>query len=79
MARPALYGTAADFRLGYLPAGELKQQCDAMCRFGVDHTVLLKLAKQITGPRSTQPVTTTIGRNNSWHYKPAGSPSWTVT
>lgn len=45
MARPALYSTAEEFRLGYLPAGELKQQCDAMCRFGVDHTVLLKLAK----------------------------------
>ena len=45
MARPALYSTAEDFRLGYLPAGELKQHCDAMCRFGVDHLVLLKIAK----------------------------------
>jgi len=45
MARPALYGDAETFRLGYLPAGELKTQCDAICRFGVDRSVLLKLAK----------------------------------
>ncbi len=45
MARPALYSKGEEFRLGYLPAGELKENCDAMCRFGVDHTVLLKIAR----------------------------------
>jgi type II restriction enzyme len=45
MLRPGLKGGEDVFRLGYLPSGELKAQCDAMCRFGVDRSVLLKLAK----------------------------------
>ena len=45
MTRPALLSEAKTFQLGYLPAGELKAQCDAMCRFGVDRSVLLKVAK----------------------------------
>jgi type II restriction enzyme len=45
MLRPALQGGDDAFRLGYLPSGELKEQCDALCRFGVDRSVLLKLAR----------------------------------
>jgi len=45
MLRPALQGGGDLFRLGYLPSGELKAQCDAMCRFGEDRSVLLKLAR----------------------------------
>lgn len=45
MVRPGLQGGCDAFRLGYLPAGELKEQCDALCRFGVDSSVLLKLAR----------------------------------
>lgn len=45
MLRPALQGGSNAFRLGYLPSGELKAQCDALCRFGVDRSVLLKLAR----------------------------------
>lgn len=45
MARPALSEAQDLFSLGYLPAGELKQHCDAMCKFGEDHTVLLKIAR----------------------------------
>lgn len=45
MARPALSSGAGGFLLGYLPAGELKQHCEAMCRFGVDRSVLLKIAR----------------------------------
>lgn len=45
MLRPALHDTQERFRLGYLPSGELKAQCDAMCKFGEDHTVLLKIAR----------------------------------
>jgi type II restriction enzyme len=45
MVRPSLQSSAQDFSLGYLPAGELRQQCDAMCRFGVDRNVLWKIAK----------------------------------
>lgn len=45
MLRPGLRGGEDVFRLGYLPSGELKEQCDALCRYGVDRSVLLKLAK----------------------------------
>ena len=45
MVRPSLNDDDQRFALGYLPAGELQQNCDAMCRFGVDHTVLLKIAR----------------------------------
>jgi type II restriction enzyme len=45
MLRPGLRGGEDVFRLGYLPSGELKAQCDALCRYGVDRSVLLKLAR----------------------------------
>lgn len=45
MLRPALKSSTKEFRLGYLPAGELRRHCDAMCQFGVDRDVLLKIAK----------------------------------
>lgn len=45
MLRPALQGAGNQFRLGYLPSGELKDQCDALCRFGENRSVLLKLAR----------------------------------
>ena len=45
MMRPALYSHAKTFQLGYLPSGELKSHCDAMCRFGADRSVLLKIAR----------------------------------
>jgi type II restriction enzyme len=45
MKRPAFNAADDDFLLGYLPASELKQQCDALCRFGLDRDVLLKIAK----------------------------------
>ncbi|ABD71896.1 hypothetical protein Rfer_4209 [Rhodoferax ferrireducens T118] len=45
MLRPAMQGGGDSFRLGYLPSGELRQQCDALCRFGVDRSVLLKMAR----------------------------------
>lgn len=45
MLRPGLRGGEDVFRLGYLPSGELKEQCDALCRYGVDRSVLLKIAR----------------------------------
>lgn len=45
MLRPALQGGGSASRLGYLTSGELKEPCDALCRFGVDSSVLLKLAR----------------------------------
>lgn len=45
MARPALLSEPGSFLLGYLPSGALAEHCDAMCRFGVDRSVLLKIAR----------------------------------
>lgn len=45
MTRPAFSSEAPGFQLGYLPAGELSANCDAMCRFGLDRSVLLKVAR----------------------------------
>lgn len=45
MARPAPHSPGQDFQLGCLPSGELRAQCEAMCRFGIDRTVVLKIAK----------------------------------
>jgi type II restriction enzyme len=45
MLRPGLRGGEDLFRIGYLPSGELKDQCDAMCRYGADRSVLLKIAR----------------------------------
>ena len=46
MLRPALKGGEEMFRLGYLPSGDLKAQCEALCRYGVDRSVLLKVARR---------------------------------
>jgi len=45
MLRPALQSERDAFRLGYLPSGELMEQCEALCRYGADRSVLLKLAR----------------------------------
>lgn len=45
MTRPALAGDASMFELGYLRSGELRTECDAMCRYGTDRSVLLKIAR----------------------------------
>lgn len=45
MLRPGLHCGEAVYRLRYLPSGELKEQCDALCQYGVDRSVLLKLAR----------------------------------
>ena len=45
MARPSLFSEVKRFQLGYLPAGELKSQCDAICRYGTDRSILLKIAR----------------------------------
>lgn len=45
MTRPALLGGATPFELGYVASGELKAECEAMCRYGVDRSVLRKIAR----------------------------------
>jgi type II restriction enzyme len=43
--RPSFAGQEKAFQLGYLPAGELKAECDALCRYGTDRSVLQKIAR----------------------------------
>lgn len=45
MMRPALREEQRHFPLGYLPTEALSRHCDAMCAFGADHEVLLKIAR----------------------------------
>lgn len=45
MTRPTFLTQTKGFQLGYLPSGELRAECDAMCRYGVDRSVLLKIAR----------------------------------
>ncbi len=52
MVRPSLNEADPRFPLGYLASGELERDCDAMCRYGTDHTVLLKIARLHGLPRS---------------------------
>ncbi len=49
-ARPSLPTTWQAFRMVRLPAGELLEQRDAICRFGVDPGVLIKIAKALHIP-----------------------------
>jgi type II restriction enzyme len=45
LARPAFRGDLADLHLALIPFSELCQHCDALCRFGEDHTILQKIAR----------------------------------
>ncbi|MBI4190944.1 MAG: hypothetical protein HY525_10455 [Betaproteobacteria bacterium] len=45
LARPSLIEPQERFRVSYVPSGELKAHCDAMCKFGQDHSVLRKIAR----------------------------------
>jgi type II restriction enzyme len=52
MVRPSFSRQEKAFQLGYLPAGELNEECDALCRYGTDRSILLKLRVPITYPAS---------------------------
>jgi type II restriction enzyme len=44
--RPAFRGDLADISLAYIPFNDLRDQCDALCRFGEDHTIIRKIARR---------------------------------
>lgn len=44
LARPAFRGSASCASMAYIPFRSLAEHCDALCRFGTDHTVIKKLA-----------------------------------
>lgn len=45
LARPAFRNDLEAMRLSFIPFNDLQCHCDAMCKFGEDHTVLRKIAR----------------------------------
>lgn len=45
LTRPSIRAGLADLAFAYIPFSELQSQCDALCRFGADHTAVLKIAR----------------------------------
>ena len=45
LARPAFRADLADISLSFIPFKELRDHCEALCRFGDDHTVIQKIAR----------------------------------
>lgn len=44
-ARPAFRSDLADMSLAFIPFNDLCEHCDALCKFGEDHTILRKIAR----------------------------------
>ncbi|MBI1854945.1 MAG: hypothetical protein HYR93_03635 [Chloroflexi bacterium] len=44
-ARPAFRGDLADIALAFVPFDDLRDHCEALCKFGEDHTILKKIAR----------------------------------
>ncbi len=44
LARPAFRDGLADIALAFIPFNDLRDHCDALCKFGEDHTILQKIA-----------------------------------
>jgi type II restriction enzyme len=44
LARPAFLQDLADISLAFIPFDSLRDHCDALCKFGEDHTILRKIA-----------------------------------
>ena len=45
LARPAFRDDLANISLSFIPFKELRDHCEALCRFGDDHTVIQKIAR----------------------------------
>jgi type II restriction enzyme len=45
LARPAFRGDLADIPLAFIPFDDLCEHCDALCKFGEDHSILKKIAR----------------------------------
>jgi len=45
LARPAFRNDLADISLAYIPFNDLREHCDALCKFGEDHTIVQKIAR----------------------------------
>lgn len=49
LARPAFRNDLANISLGYIPFDDLCQHCDALCKFGDDHSILRKITRMRPG------------------------------
>lgn len=45
LSRPAFRSDLADISLAFIPFKDLHEHCEALCRFGEDHTILKKIAR----------------------------------
>ena len=45
LARPAFRSDLADISLAFIPFDDLCEHCDALCKFGEDHTILRKIVR----------------------------------
>lgn len=45
LARPAFRGDLADIPLAFIPFKDLCDHCDALCKFGEDHSILKKISR----------------------------------
>jgi type II restriction enzyme len=45
LARPAFRSDLADISLAFIPFNDLCDHCDALCKFGEDHSILKKIAR----------------------------------
>jgi type II restriction enzyme len=45
LARPAFRNDLADISLAFIPFDDLREHCDAMCKFGESHTIVQKIAR----------------------------------
>src|SRR5215208_6262469 len=43
LARPAFRNDLADISLAFIPFDNLREHCDALCKFGEDHTILRRI------------------------------------
>ena len=43
--RPAFHNDLADISLAFIPFDNLRDHCDALCKFGEDHTILRKIVQ----------------------------------
>ena len=47
LARPAFRDDLSGISLAYIPFSDLREHCDALCKFGEDHAVLRKIARGV--------------------------------
>lgn len=45
LSRPAFRSDLADISLAFIPFKDLHEHCEALCKFGEDHTILKKIAR----------------------------------